>query len=642
MPGSVGESFDIADGVVREAAGIVQSRITQTTGFATTAFNSAKSVIDSLAGTQFTLPAEPLVPTPLDLTIDGNLTLDKIRSDSFGIIEGPQNIAVPFPPTINIATITVPDFVPSITGLSIPEAPGALDTSGLPTHPAVGTVTTPTQPTLDTPVMDSLTNIVVPAFTFPVLPTFDSTAPAFEPTPLSSVLYWSEPVYQQEVLDEVLVQVRRYFAGGTGIPAAVEQALFARSNEREDQLVEREVGQAYDEFAVRGFTLPPGTLAAKTDMVRQDALLRKQGAQREVVIKAAEWEIQNLRFAVEQGIACETVLVNIFLNQAARMFEAAKFQIEANIQVYNAQISLFNARQMAYRTAAEVFQIKTNAALAVLEVFKAQIQGEIAKSQLNESKVRVFLAKVQSLQVQVELYRTNMEAARIQSDVIRTQIEAFKADVEAYAAKVQAGKLVFDAYTARVGGEVAKAQILDAEARAYASLLSGKVAQADINIKGAQLNLEKYKEQIVQYTAKLESEKVRMQFQLQNIQAAVAAFGADTQRYIAQVEGEKAKVQLNITGKETEIRSNLAYFEALVKSYDIRMQKLIEEAKLNLQGLSTAGQVSATLAAGALAAVHVGAQITGSGAVNAQGQSSDSYSKQDSTSYQEIHTYKEK
>lgn len=642
MPGSVGESFSIAQGVVRQAEAIVTDRITQTSAFATSAFNSATSVINLLAGTKFTITSEPPAPTALDLTISGELKLDKVLPNAFGMIEGPQNIAVPAVPNVTIGTVAIPDFVPSITGLIIPEAPGALDTSGLPTHPAVGTVTIPTQPSLITPTMDSLTDVSVPAFTFPTLPTFDSTAPVFEPTALHSVLYWTEPTYQQEILDEAIVQVRRYFAGGTGLPPAVEQALFARSNDREDQLVEREVGQAYDEFAVRGYTLPPGVLSAKTDMVRQDSLLRKQGAQREVTIKAAEWEIQNLRFAVEQGIACENVLVNIFLNQAERMFQGAKFQIEANIQVYNAQITLFNARQQAYSTAAQVFKIKTDAALAVLEVFKAQIQGEIAKSQLNESKVRVFLAKVQSLQVQIELYKTNMEAARIQSDVIRTQIEAFKSDVEAYAAKVQAGKLVFDAYTARVGGEVAKAQILDAEARAYASLISGKTAIADINIKTAQVNLEKYREQILQYNARLEVEKVRMQYQLSAIQAAVAAFTADTQRFSAQVDAEKAKVQLSITGKETEIRSNLAYFDALVKSYDIRMQKLIEEGRLNVQGLTAAGQVSATLAAGALAAVHVGAQITGSGGINAQGQSSDGFSQTNSTQYSELHTFREK
>src|SRR5262249_26203964 len=145
-----------------------------------------------------------------------------------------------------------------------------------------------------------------------------------------------------------------FLAGGSsGLPPAVEQAIFDRAVDREEHNVEKMVKEAYDEFATRGYTLPPGVLMARTDEIRQKAQLAVNSANRELMIKAAEWELENIKFAVEQGVACENILVNLFTNQAQRVFEGQKFEVQARIDVYRAFVDLFNARQNAYRTAAE-------------------------------------------------------------------------------------------------------------------------------------------------------------------------------------------------------------------------------------------------------------------------------------------------
>ena len=97
---------------------------------------------------------------------------------------------------------------------------------------------------------------------------------------------------------------------------------------------------------------------------------------------------------------------------------------------------------------------------------------------------------------------------------------------------------------------------------------------------------------------------------------------------MAQAEGTKAQVQ--VTAKEAELRTNVAFYQAQVQAYLGNMEQLIRKAALIIDALKAAGGISSTLAAGAMAGVHVGATLSGSGAVTAAG--SESFSTSSSTS----------
>ena len=99
--------------------------------------------------------------------------------------------------------------------------------------------------------------------------------------------------------------------------------------------------------------------AARVDELRQTLALKKLSLNRDLTIEFAKWQIENVRFGVEQGLAAENVLINIFQNMANRMLDAAKFQVDAQIKVYDAQVGLYNARVNAYQIRAQVFDILT-------------------------------------------------------------------------------------------------------------------------------------------------------------------------------------------------------------------------------------------------------------------------------------------
>lgn len=634
MAGTNESAYQKAITVVDDVDALVSTRIQDAVTTSASLQATALGAISALQNVNFNYSVgDPPLPPRIDPDIEVTIDLPRITPTSFGSIT-PN---MPKPPKLDgvpsVDPLDVPDFTPSISSLTIPQPPGWVPPGEPPERPETGDVVLPEAPEFeDMPKPPGLVEIVIPGFAGLDLPTFEPIAPEFEGTALPGILQWSEPEYHTEILDEVLDVIRTLWEGGSGIPPAVEQAMVERALSREDMIANREIDSVAEEFSLRGFTMPTGMQAARVDQMRQDLALKKLSLNRELTIKFAEWQIENIRFGVQQAIAAENVLVNIFLNSAQRMFEAARFQIEAQLNIYNAQVALFNARMNGYQIEAQVFDTRVRAELTKIEVFKAEIEAEVARGQINEQKVRTYITQVQALQTEVEIFKAQMQGAHAESEVIRSQIEAYKADVQAYAERIGAEKVKFDAYESQVKGEAAKAGIIDAEARAYAALVQGKASEADVDIKRAELIIQKNRSLIEAYIADLDVEKTSIQSQTAVMQSGAQAYVADTQRFAAQAQAETAKAQVEVAAKEAELRTNVSFYQAQVQAYIGHMEQLIRQAGLVVDALKAAGQISSTLAAGAMAGVHVGATLSGTAAVSGSGADSfvNSYSKSES------------
>lgn len=619
-------AFAAANAVVANVEQIVQQRIDASNETASQLQNTAMSSIAALGAINFEFGDGALPEAPnIDPNITVSFNLPGITPQSFGTItsqvpDPPSLIAVP-----DIAALVIPDFQSSIGSLNIPVAPAYVEPAAPPDQPDIPDVTLPASPSIVLPALPTLSEINIPDFEGLTLPAFDATAPEFEGSALPGILQWSEPIYHTEILDEVFTVLRRLWDGGSGIPPAVELAMWERAQDREDLSAARDINAVAEEFSLRGFTTPTGMQAARADQLRETLALKKLGLNRDLTIQIAQWQIDNIKFACTQAVAAETVLVNIFLNSAARMFEAAKFQIEAQINIYQAQVALFNAKMNGFQISATVFKTLVEADTTKIEVFKAQIQAEVARGQINEQRVNVYKVQVEAVGTQIEIYKAQMQGAEIQSNVIRNRIEAFKAQIDAYTAQIGSQKIKFDAYDSQVKGEASKAGIIDSEARAYSALISGRSSQADIGVKTAEVAISRNQQLVQSYTAGLEAEKVRIQSQLSVIQTGAAAYVADTQRFAAQAQAEGTKAQLQVSAKESELRTNVAFYQAQVQAFLGNMESMIRKASLVVDALKAAGQISSTLAAGAMAGVHVGAQLSGGGQASASGSYAESF-----------------
>lgn len=523
---------------------------------------------------------------------------------------------------------------PQMPALNLPTPPG-MAAVPVPARPDIDTsVELPTAPVIVMPEMEALQQITIPDFVFPDLPDFDGVPPSAAGITVPNVfINWAEPRYESELLPELQSQVQTMMAGGTGLPAAVEDALFSRARERDSAETHRALQEAVDTWAARGFTMPPGMLAKQTSVIREQGRVKAAELNRDILVQAAQWQIENIRFAVQQGLALEQLTANIFENAAKRMFEVARFQAEAQINVFNAHIGLFNAQNSAFQTLAQVYRTRLDGALAKLTAYKTAIDGQVALGQINQQRVEVFKAKLSAVQSSVEVFTSMMRGAQVRADVIKNQFDAYRADVQAYAEQIGAEKVKFDAYESQVKGEVAKAGMLDAQARAYASTIQGLASKADIRAKGAQLRLEAARVHIQKYLADLDAFKSKLQASLSNVQ-----YG--TQVYQAQVEGWRARASANVAASEVQARfadmntrTNIAFSEMQISQYTANINKAAQQAQIALEAAKAMGQYSAQLAAGAMSAVNISAGVTGSG------NDTNTYSRTESTGTNTNHNY---
>lgn len=630
--------FSEAYSAVESVEELVKSRINDAVNTTKSLQEVALQTISDLQDVNLNFDRSGPPPAPsIDTTIDIGITLPEVAPKNFGEIA----FDMPTLPTLDampaMREVEIPEYDPSITGLVIPDPPAVTDLGALPTKPVLDPLTFPVEPDFVLPPVPIMDDITTPTFSGLQLPEFNATLPEWEGTALVDILQWSEPTYHVEILDEAMDTIRRMWAGELGIPAAVEQAMYERAMSREDLAVEREVAAVATEFSSRGFSLPSGLEAARVDQLRNDLAVKKLALNRELTIELVKIHVENVRFGVQQAVACETVLVNLFLNMAARLFEAAKFHIESQLRIHDAMVTLFNAKMSAYQVRASVFDVLVRAEISKIEAFKAEVDAEIAKGTLNEQRVRVYTAIVAALQNRIEIYKAQMQGVSVKAEIQRSQVAMYGEEIRAYAERINSDKLRFDAYESRIKGEVAKAGIIDSEARAYAALVQGKVSIQELEIKKADLVLQRNEHGLRIFLAQLEAEKAKMTAQLSAIQEAVAVYQADTQRFTAVAGVEVSKAELKVKVEETEMRTSIAFYEAKVRSYIANMEQMIRQAEVSLKALEAAGQLSTTLAAGAMAGVHVGASLSGGGSVSAGG--SYSSSESNSKSYSESHNY---
>ena len=581
-----------------------------------------KDAINALKGFELELPQDlQLLEPEFDLSVDMELNLPSVNQTNFGTITpftpGPAPSAGTLP---DIDDVTIPTFTPSITSITIPDAPNSSNIPVPDDAPDAPIFLFPDAPDIVLPDRPLLYNISIPERPNITLPILNLNAfPTLPDLNVDTLIPWDEPDYSPEIWADVKTQLQTFLAGGTGIRPDVEEAMVQRGWDREDRAVRQQVAQAIDEWASRGYTAPPGLLAKQIATIQEEGTVKKLGLNREVVIKAMEEEIQNLRFACQQGIAAEELFVRIHLAAMERLFLVARLHVELQIEVYKALVSAFQAKLQENQIRAQIYEVQVRAALSEIDIFKAFIEAESMKVDMNKNLIESYKAEIEAREALVSIYEAEVRAVAVRAQVFASEVDAYRAEVAAYGERVAADKNRFDAYTARIQGEAAKVGIVEAEARAYQARIGGIEAGVRAQTAALEGEVEGFRAEVLAYEAELRGKSALAEQQLRAIQANVAGYQADTQRFIAATGAEEAKARLQLGAWEAQSRVEVAHFEAQIARFQALLEKVVKQAGLALEGIKSAGQLASTISAGALAAMHVGATMNGSGAVSASG-----------------------
>lgn len=624
-----GNPFAAAVSYANSVGDIVAGEIDASRAAAVEAISAANNVIGALG--QFSPPplSNPLKAPELDFSFDGDFELPAINASNFGSVITPNFGSAPGVSIRGISVPTIPDFVPTVQNITVPPPP-VLVLPDVPTDaPPAPVLSFPNRPEFGTLVPPQLTDITVPDLNLPDLPEYDPDIPVFNtPTPPTGI-NWSEPDYVERIIDEVEAKLREWIGpnNGTGLTPIVEQNIFDRGAEREDQIARQAVSEATNEFASRGYALPPGVMLKRLDAIRAERDLKKQGLNRELVIEALNIEIQNIRFAIEQGINTERLFIELHQAAMQRAFEVARLTVEWQIQLYQIAVEVYRARVEQVRLETEVYRARVDAWIAEISAYEALVRAEQAKADVNRSLVDSYSAQIDARVALINAYATEIEAEKVRIDAYVAEVQAYGEKVDAYSARIGAERTKADIYNSQITAEVSKAGIVEAESRAYAAEVSGITAGVQAQEAAVQADAARARAQLDGYVAKVQGAVATTQASVSAIEAAVAAYQGDTSRFVAQANAEEARNRAETAAWEAGLRGQLEFYSTQIQRWSVELEGIVRSTEISLEALRAAGQYSSTIAAGALAALNVSASISGNGGLSASGNLGESFNR---------------
>lgn len=137
--------------------------------------------------------------------------------------------------------------------------------------------------------------------------------------------------------------------GGSGLPPGIENAIWQRAKEREVQESLRMQMEATQQFASRGFVLPPGAMAERLLQVQQDLTNKVSMLSRETAIKNLELQIENIRLAVAEGIKVRLAVITSLSEFVKAAFMPATLAIQYADTIASAKQKLVGAAADYYR-----------------------------------------------------------------------------------------------------------------------------------------------------------------------------------------------------------------------------------------------------------------------------------------------------
>lgn len=156
--------------------------------------------------------------------------------------------------------------------------------------------------------------------------------------------------------------------GGTGINPAVENQIWQRGRDRLIAEGARADSQTMLQFSQRGYSLPAGVMVKQLQANRYEQFAKLQEQSRDVAIKQAEIEIENLRFAVEKAVDARLRALAAaadYIRAVTGGFESAvrisNLEAQAKASLMSATADLYRARLQRDEIAMRVpFQVTDN------------------------------------------------------------------------------------------------------------------------------------------------------------------------------------------------------------------------------------------------------------------------------------------
>jgi len=460
------------------------------------------------------------------------------------------------------------------------------------------------------PAQITLRELNLPTFADLQLPEYAASRRGLGTFAIGDVGSFTPEAYVSALLDKVKSRVSTWMDGQEALPVAIERALFARGRSRITVETEALVEQAFDDFGARGFTQPPGMLAARVDAIRQAGQDRIADFSRDAMLKAFDEALANMRLAVSSGLQLEGMTINLHLEHQRLLLASAGFLRDTSVAVLNARIAWFNAELAAAEDERQQIETVLKVELAKLEDVRQRLEGEKLKGDINEQTVRQYEAQWGAVEKLANFHRSRVEAVKTIAEANRIPIEIFEAETRAFDTLWGAYAKEWDGYRASVEGESSKAVLHRNLVEAFTARTNGVVQFGRLKLDQEQLRMAEHGQQLQQYDAGLR----RLGLLLDGERARLGAVGqkaaADATLYRARADVEQAASAATDRSFQLGLEAARARVDTQLEQARIRSNENIALQGLTLEALKALAQILSQLAASTMSAVSYSANVS--------------------------------
>jgi hypothetical protein len=211
---------------------------------------------------------------------------------------------------------------------------------------------------------------------------------------------------------------------------SIETAKWNRARARDLLNHQDLLAQKRAEWSKSGLPLPDGALVAaiESEDVRYANAYDDRSGQ--IAIEESNLAIKVRQDAVTQATQLEGILMNFLQTTQQRLFEASRATVEAQLQVYNAEVAKYRMMTDLYQVLANVriTEAKAKVEIYVAEVtgFRAEVEAEAARL---DALVKAFTGEVDAYRGDVQAYQA---LSTVETEILRTQTSLAVARAELY------------------------------------------------------------------------------------------------------------------------------------------------------------------------------------------------------------------
>lgn len=646
----------LADEQIGKVTAIVNSKLSTIQDWVTRTKLAANNSIDAVGtlavpNIEIQFPSAPAIgnPVPPDA---GSVPDHTVTNDPESVaFSGVQNISFSAPSAIPAPVYGTPVSVPARPTPTLTAPPTVYPTTTNPVAPAVPVLTAPTAPTISLPDAPTLVGIDIPTLDMPDIQSFSVALPEYS----NDLIKLND---QAGNVDTILDGLKSSFEGAvtdftnrqrTNINAhyltgADKQHALTNGDYDANRLAQRkrlmdeaavaidrevmgEVDKATTVWAARNFSIVPGMLIDQVNDLEIEGGRKLRAMSSKInqeIFKQAKEDFDKI---LAIYVAVEQNLIDYHLERIRRAVEQEKVKVRSQMELFNAALELYKAKQQTINAHIEAFNVEQKAKIQLVGAYKTAVEGAVAKTAENEARVRIYGTQVEALKVQTNVFTTSVKAATAPVEAFKAQligvkanadtavanIESYREAIKGYAAAVDAASSEIRAYAAQVQAASSSAGVAETNARAYATYIQESVRNNSVyrtfaSEQSEVLNayLQTFREAANTNESFVRAQAAKVSAQVQVTTARAAAFDNHVRTYAsynrALAEKTAAVMSHSMTSAE-----NAARAQALAN------QAQSEVSKISAGALAAKAQALAGLAQGAMSALHVSASAQGTG-----------------------------